>query len=141
MRKDQLIKFRATQQEKELIQERAKKSGVSVSEYLLSVVKRKRIVVINELPKLMADIYGAAVNINQIAKVANTQKYVNKQNVEDLFAEAEILKKKVDEIIDCIVQHDEVSENISSEKIYDLLKLIIKRLDILEESSNCNGSL
>lgn len=125
------IKIRLTKADKDKIISRAEKAQMNISEFVLTAINKKRIVVANELSKLIADVYGAAVNINQIAKIANTQKFVNKQLVNELFSESDILKKKIDEIINCIVAEDVDCEDISFEKIYDLLKVIIKRLDVL----------
>ncbi len=134
------IKIRLTKADKDKIISRAEKAQMNISEFVLTAINKKRIVVANELSKLIADVYGAAVNINQIAKIANTQKFVNKQLVNELFSESDILKKKIDEIINCIVAEDVDCEDISFEKIYDLLKVIIKRLDVLT-GDETDGSL
>lgn len=134
------IKIRLTKADKNKIISRAEKAQMNISEFVLTAINKKRIVVANELSKLIADVYGAAVNINQIAKIANTQKFVNKQLVNELFSESDILKKKIDEIINCIVAEDVDCEDISFEKIYDLLKVIIKRLDVLT-GDETDGSL
>lgn len=134
------IKIRLTKADKDKIISRAEKAQMNISEFVLTAINKKRIVVANELSKLIADVYGAAVNINQIAKIANTQKFVNKQLVNELFSESDILKKKIDEIINCIVAEDIDCEDISFEKIYDLLKVIIKRLDVLT-GDETDGSL
>lgn len=133
------IKIRLTKADKDKIISRAKKAEMNISEFVLTAINKKRIVVAGELSKLIADVYGAAININQIAKVANTQKFVNKQLVNELFSESDVLKQKIDEIINCIVAEDIDCENISFEKIYDLLKVIIKRLDVLT-GDETNGS-
>lgn len=133
------IKIRLTKADKDKIISRAKKAEMNISEFVLTAINKKRIVVASELSKLIADVYGAAININQIAKVANTQKFVNKQLVNELFSESDVLKQKIDEIINCIVAEDIDCENISFEKIYDLLKVIIKRLDVLT-GDETNGS-
>lgn len=134
------IKIRLTKADKDKIISRAEKAQMNISEFVLTAINKKRIVVANELSKLIADVYGAAVNINQIAKIANTQKFVNKQLVNELFSESDILKKKIDEIINCIVAEDVDCEDISFEKIYDLLKVINKRLDVLT-GDETDGSL
>ena len=131
--KNEWIKFRVTAEEKRLITQKAKNANMNVSEFLVNLAKRKRIVVVKELPQLMSDIYGAAVNINQIAKVANTQKYVNKSTVDKLTNEANELKIKIEEIIKSICEFEPESEVASINRMYELLTHINIKLDKLGE--------
>lgn len=131
--KNEWIKFRVTAEEKKLIAQKAKNANMNVSEFLVNLAKRKRIVVVKELPQLMSDIYGASININQIAKVANTQKYVNKSMVDELTNESNELKIKVDEIIKSICELEPESEVASIKRMYELLTHINIKLDKLGE--------
>lgn len=137
--KNEWIKFRVTAEEKKLIAQKAKNANMNVSEFLVNLAKRKRIVVVKELPQLMSDIYGASININQIAKVANTQKYVNKSMVDELTIESNELKIKIDEIIKSICELEPESEVASINRLYELLTHINIKLDKLGEK--IDGSL
>lgn len=132
-RKTETIKLRVTSEEKKLIQEKAKNANMNVSEFLINSALRKRMVVINELPQLLSDIYGVAININQIAKVANSQKFVNKATVDKLVEEADEIKSKVNKIINSICEFEPANEVASISKVYELLNHINIKLDKLGE--------
>lgn len=132
-RKTETIIIRVTSEEKKLIQEKAKNANMNVSEFLINSALRKRMVVINELPQLLSDIYGVAININQIAKVANSQKFVNKATVDKLVEEAEEIKSKVNKIINSICEIEPANEVASINRVYELLNHINIKIDKLGE--------
>ena len=57
------IKIRLTKADKDKIISRAEKAQMNISEFVLTAINKKRIVVANELSKLIADVYGAAVTL------------------------------------------------------------------------------
>jgi uncharacterized protein (DUF1778 family) len=125
--KSEFIKFRVTPEEKEKIANNAQMVNMSVSQYLLTLVSRKRMIVFTEVTQLVADIHGAAVNLNQIARVANSQKFVNKDNVNEIKRLSEELKKLLGSIINLIIEQDEAS-NVAQSTVANL------RLDNVENS-------
>ena len=72
------IHIRLSPSDKKIIQEKANLANKSVASYLMELSKNKRIVDTSKLPSLILEIKRIGVNINQIAAVANSQKYVNK---------------------------------------------------------------
>jgi hypothetical protein len=132
-RKSETIIIRVTSTEKKFITEKAKNANMNVSEFLINSVQRKRIVAINELPQLLSDIYGVAININQIAKIANSQKFVNKATVDKLTKEADEIKSKVNAIIKSIYEVEPANEVVSIDKVYELLTQINIKLDKMGE--------
>ncbi len=66
------------QQEKNLLQEKAKKVGLTESEFLRSCIKGYKIKEqpTEEIKKFQRDITGIANNINQIAHIANGSRYI-----------------------------------------------------------------
>ena len=72
------IHIRLSPSDKKIIQEKANLANKSVASYLTELSKNKRIVDTSKLPSLILEIKRIGVNINQIAAVANSQKYVNK---------------------------------------------------------------
>lgn len=125
--KSEFIKIRVTPEEKEKIANNAQMVNMSVSQYLLTLVTRKRMIVLSEVTQLVADIHGAAVNLNQIARVANSQKFVNKNNVDDIKRLSEELKKLLNEIIKLIIEQDEDS-NVAQPRVTN------QRLDNVENA-------
>lgn len=125
--KSEFIKIRVTPEEKEKIANNAQMVNMSVSQYLLTLVTRKRMIVLSEVTQLVADIHGAAVNLNQIARVANSQKFVNKNNVDEIKRLSEELKKLLNEIIKLIIEQDEDS-NVAQPRVTN------QRLDNVENA-------
>ena len=79
------------QQEKNLLKEKAKKVGLTESEFLRSCIKGYKIKEqpTEEIKKFLRDITGIANNINQIAKVANSRYSVSHddyKNISDTLA-------------------------------------------------------
>lgn len=132
--RNERIDLRVSSEDKTIIENKAKMVGMSISEFILDSVKRKRIVVIDDIPKIVSDVHGAAVNINQIAKVANSQKFVNKKNVEDLFLESQTLQNQIKELIKSIYEYEPEHENVNAQKIYHTLSVISQRIDRIEKS-------
>ena len=77
--KTERIFIRVSPTEKEEIEEKARLAHKSVANYLISLSKNKRVVDTSKLPPLILEIRRIGVNINQIAAVANSQKFVNKE--------------------------------------------------------------
>ncbi len=73
------LHIRLSPTEKKEIEEKARLANKSVANYLISLSKNKRVVDASKLPSLILEIRRIGVNINQIAAVANSQKYVNKE--------------------------------------------------------------
>lgn len=133
------IKIRLSSEDKVLIKNKAKEVNMTVSEYILTLVRKKQLIIISELPTLLGDIHGAAININQAAKVANTQKFVNQQNVETLLHESATLKSKVDEILSRICEREPYDDFTYMDKMYELLLHMNTKLNNLT-SNNIDGS-
>ncbi len=73
------IFIRVSPTEKKKIEEKAKQVNRTVAGYLLSLSESRRIIDTTKMASLIVEIRKIGVNINQIAAVANTQKYVNKE--------------------------------------------------------------
>ena len=67
------------QQEKNLLKEKAKKVGLTESEFLISCIKGYKIKEqpTEEIKNFQRDITGIANNINQIARIANGSRYIS----------------------------------------------------------------
>ena len=71
--KNERIYLRVTSEEKELITKSARSADMTISEYILCLVKRKRVVNIRGFPKLYYQIAKIGININQITAAINTK--------------------------------------------------------------------
>ena len=79
--KDQKITIRVSPTEKKDIETKAEQAKMSMSRYLVAATENKKIRVTEKIPDLYLEITRIGVNINQIAHVANSQKYVNTQQI------------------------------------------------------------
>ena len=73
------ILIRVSPTEKKIIEEKAKQTNKSVAGYLLALSESRKITDTSKLAELIIEIRRIGVNINQIAAVANSQKYINKE--------------------------------------------------------------
>ena len=134
--KTERIFLRVSPTEKKEIEEKAKLVGKSVANYLISLSQNQRIVVAKKLPKLIFEINKIGVNVNQIAAVANSQGYVNK---EMLIKVGDDLQKVVDllqQILEEVYNTDEHTFQSLEAKI-DKLMIAVERL---EANGNGQGS-
>ena len=126
------IHIRLSPSDKKIIQEKANLANKSVASYLMELSKNKRIVDTSKLPSLILEIKRIGVNINQIAAVANSQKYINKPlllNVIEYEKEiAGLLRKILEEIYN------------TEEHTLQGLELKIDKLKNTVERMNNNGS-
>ncbi len=79
--KDQKITIRVSPTEKKEIEAKAEQAKMSMSRYLVAATENKKIRVTEKIPDLYLEITRIGVNVNQIAHVANSQKYVNTQQI------------------------------------------------------------
>ena len=72
------------QQEKNLLKEKSKKVGLTESEFLRSCIKGYKIKEqpTEEIKNFQRDITGIANNINQIARIANSSRYISNNNLD-----------------------------------------------------------
>lgn len=72
------------QQEKNLLKEKAKKVGLTESKFLRSCIKGYKIKEqpTEEIKNFQRDITGIANNINQIARIANSSRYISNKDLD-----------------------------------------------------------
>ena len=71
------------QQEKNLLKEKSKKVGLTESEFLRSCIKGYKIKEqpTEEIKNFQRDITGIANNINQIARISNSSRYISNNDL------------------------------------------------------------
>lgn len=102
--KDTYIRIRLSRADKEKISHNAKTAKMNISEYILTLTQRKRIIVINDFYKFIYEIGKIGVNINQITKVANSQKYINKEQLDSVLQSLDSVNKNTSKIIKLICE-------------------------------------
>ena len=132
-----IVNFRMTPEEKKKLLAKAEEAHMSLSGYIISLSRSKRVVLKDEIGKLTVEISRIGNNINQIARVGNSQKYVYKAQlkyISDQLTQVEELLKK----ILCAMFSDEEHTIINLEKKIDRLAEITDSLT--ERIDNIGGS-
>ena len=132
-----IVNFRMTPEEKKKLLAKAEEAHMSLSGYIISLSQSKRVVLKDEIGKLTVEISRIGNNINQIARVGNSQKYVYKAQlkyISDQLTQVEELLKK----ILCAMFSDEEHTLINLEKKIDRLAEITDSLT--ERIDNIGGS-
>ena len=103
-KKSERIFIRVSPEEKKKLEAQAEQANMTVSQYILKSTENRKIVVIENIPKLFVEITRIGVNINQIAHVANAQKYVKMSEI----YETQKLLREVQESMSKI--HNDISK-------------------------------
>lgn len=137
--KNERIYLRVTSEEKELILKSARSADMTISEYILCLVKKKRVVNIRGFPDLLYQIAKIGININQITAAINTK---HSATIEELLRVQELLnlvKKRLNLIFNQIDENTELSAPSSEKEIDERLKKLERELESLKGKSNGNS--
>ena len=99
-KKDGVILLRCYKKDKEELREKAKQASMNMSESIIALSENKKIFVIDGVPELMTAINRIGTNINQVAAVANTQRFVNENQLEKILKEMKDVNKIMNTILD-----------------------------------------
>lgn len=100
------VHFRCSQSEKNLLLERARTARMSVTDYILHLSNRKKIIVIEGLPELVKEINKIGVNVNQLVRMCNKYKSVDEQHIEELCEEQRKIQKAIYDMMNKIATKD-----------------------------------
>lgn len=137
--KKEQIHFRVTSEEKELITKSARSADMNISEYILCLVKKKRVVNIRGFPDLLYQIAKIGININQITAAINTK---HSATIEELLNVQKLLNLVNERLNLILKQIDENNEEptLSPEKeIYNRLKKLESDFENLKGKNNGNS--
>ena len=91
--KTEQLLIRITPTEKKNIQAKAATAHMSVSCYIVKLSEDKKIIVAEKIPQLLYEFAKIGTNINQVAKIANSQKFVNNELLATVDEKMDELKK------------------------------------------------
>jgi len=127
--KSETIFIRVTPKEKENLKAKAELANLSVSQYIVALSEERKLVVNEKIPNLLLEITRIGTNINQIAHVGNSQKFVT--------------TKQLDEVIKLMGDVSIYMQKILSE-IYNSdehnFKTLERKIDMLIERTEKNGN-
>ena len=92
------VEVRMTPEEKENLKRKAAEAHMTVSKYILHLSQTQRILLKDDIAELTVELSRIGNNINQIAHVGNTQKFVYKVQLNDVMKhmqEIEELQRKI----------------------------------------------
>lgn len=101
-RKDYKISFKLSESELMKLESDAKKAGKNRSEYLRELVKNSKGVdttFASDRSSFIRQITGIATNVNQIAKVVNTQGYVYTSDIIKIKSDLADIRKLMQEVL------------------------------------------
>jgi len=101
-KKDDVILLRCYKKEKEELREKAKQANMNMSEYIIALSENKKIFIVDGILELTLELKRIGNNINQIAMVANSQKFVNEHQLERVINEMKKVNRKINLIWDKI---------------------------------------
>ena len=127
-KKNEELHFRLTPTEKKKIEERAEQANKTVAAYLLSLSESRRIIDTTKLASLIIEIRKIGVNINQIAAVANMQKFINREMLSKVNQHEKEILYLLQKILDEVYDTEEHTLESLEEKI-DRLSEKIERLE------------
>lgn len=137
--KNERIYLRVTSEEKELILKSARSADMTISEYILCLVKKKRVVNIRGFPELIYQIAKIGININQITAAINTKHSATIEELLNLQKLLGLVKEKLNFISNQIDENTELSLSSSEKEIDDRLKKLESELESLKGKSNGNS--
>ena len=137
--KNERIYLRVTPEEKALILKSARSAEMNTSEYILNLVKKKRVVNIRGFPDLIYQVAKIGININQITAAINTK---HSATIEELLKLQELLKlvnKSLNFISNQIDENTEICPPSSEKEIDERLKKLESELESLKGKNNGNS--
>ena len=136
-RKTESYLLHLTPTEKKQLKEKAEQSKLSISKYLIALSENKKIVSVEKLPDLFLEITRIGVNINQIAHVANAQKYVNTRQIYEIQNLLREVDKHMMEIIKALDNYDEDDVRTLDKKMQTMgneMSAMEQRMSLLERN-------
>ena len=120
------LHFRLTSSELKELQKKAEQAHMSISSYIIHLSENKKIIVSENIPRLLVEVTRIGTNINQIAHIGNSQKYVNKQQLDEVASLLEDVKSIMQKILSEIYNEDEHTFRSLEKKIDKLLEKVDK---------------
>lgn len=131
-RKNERLEIRLTPEEKRKIAYNAKLMGITKTEYISLCVRRRRIVVCEDFPKLIFHLSKIGNNINQIAAVANTNKTISQSSIDEVRNLMTDCYGRLSEFMSFITEPEKGFDN-ANDKVPELLEAVFQRLASIEK--------
>lgn len=137
--KSERIYLRVTSEEKELIIKSARSADMNISEYILCLVKKKRVVNIRGFPDLLYQIAKIGININQITAAINTKHSATIEELLNVQKLLNLVNERLNLILKQIDENTELSLSSSEKEIDQRLKKLESDFENLKGKNNGNS--
>ena len=132
-----IVNFRMTPEEKKKLLAKAEEAHMSLSGYIISLSQSKRVVLKDEIGKLTVEISRIGNNINQIARVGNSQKYVYKAQlkyISEQLSQVEELLKKILYAMFSDEEHTIINLEKKIDRLAEITDSLTERIDNIGDS-------
>ena len=132
-----IVNFRMTPEEKKKLIAKAEEAHMSLSGYIISLSRSKRVVLKDEIGKLTVEISRIGNNINQIARVGNSQKYVYKAQlkyISEQLSQVEELLKKILYAMFSDEEHTIINLEKKIDRLAEITDSLTERIDNIGDS-------
>ncbi len=123
-KKTERLQLRLSPEEKEMLMKKAAESRMTVSDYLANLVANKKVETVKSIPALIYEIRKIGVNINQIAHIGNSQRYLDNNLLNKVIADMENVKTLVQKILAEVYNADEHSIGTLEQRINELIERV-----------------
>lgn len=125
--KTETIQIRLTKDEKEKIKLNASLLSVTVSEYIMRTIKRKRLVVFEEFSGILYQLSKIGNNINQIAHTANSNKIVTENQINEIKTQLDKTVNLFSQVLNLIIEKEtntpkELTDKSPEDILYEIYK-------------------
>ena len=120
------IELRVTPSEKKKLQEQAELAHMSLPSYIVALSENKKIVIAERIPQLLLELTRIGTNINQIAHVGNAQKYVSREQLDNVMELLKDVKAIMNKILNELYNDD---EEVSIKRLERKLDLLLARTE------------
>jgi hypothetical protein len=124
--------LRLTPAEKNKIKSNATLCNMSMNKYILSCINRKRIIICTELPELIYNINCIGNNINQIARYANTNHEISKNQFYEINRQIHKCHHEIHKFVKFMVEPEKKMSNQQDSETNEMLSEILNSLKSLD---------
>jgi hypothetical protein len=107
--KTEQVSLRFSTEEKNALKEKCTLARMSMSEYILTLSKKTKIIVPVKLPHLLLEITRIGTNINQVAAVANSKGSVNEFQIRMLIESLNEVKQLLGKVLNEFYGNNNIS--------------------------------
>ena len=130
------LQLRVSSEEKEAITQKAADANMSISDYIVALSEGKKVIDIRKIAQLILEVRRIGVNVNQIAAVANYNKYTN----QPMLTKVNEDQKKVYDLLVKILEELQSTETHSIHGIENRLDKLTEAIEGMMKSGNSQSN-